>query len=559
MGALTWIAGGAIVLYLIGFRIYGRFLSRVMNLSDSNPTPAAQINDGQDYIPTRPAILLSQHFAAIAAVGPIAGPILAGMQYGWFYGLLWIVIGAILVGGVHDFMALIASVRHGARSIGEVMKEYLGPKTALAFSLYIWFSLIYVIVVFTDLTAAAFVSRPILGNENFGPGVATSSLFYLGLSILLGVALTRFRMRLLTASLIFIPAIFGVIALGQKIPIVFPGDVLAQQRTWDAVILIYCFFASIIPMWVLLQPRGFLGGMILYATFIAGIFGIFFGRQAIHFPALPGGLLGADAMAPPIFPILFTTIACGACSGFHGLVGSGTTSKQLAKESHVPLVGYGGMLFESLVAVIAMATLMILSPGSMELDLGPDEIYARGLAHFMQAFGIPFAAGVTFGKLAFATFIYDTLDVSTRLGRYVCEEMTGIKGRWGSLAATAITLAIPFFCVFLTFRDAAGAPIPLWKTVWPAFGASNQLLAALTLAGVTIWLKKEGRNWLITALPAVFMTLVSLCSLCKIVWTKRAAGIIFDPVSLTAVVLLILAVGYISNVAVRFFKTKPAI
>lgn len=541
--------------YVAAFILYGGRLGRAFGLSADRATPAVLLDDGNDYVPTRPAILLGQHFAAIAAVGPIAGPILAGQQYGWLPGMLWIILGAVFIGAVHDFSALAASVRHGARTIGEVFREHLGGTASLAFSLFLWLSLLYVIVVFADLTSSAFVSRPALGGENFGPGVATSSLLYLAVACLMGVALYKGKAPLWKATSIFVPMVFAVIWLGQKLPLAFPGEALQQQRIWNVLILGYCALASVLPMWILLQPRGYLGGFILYTTFAAGVGGLLFGGLRVEQPAWAAGV-GAGA-GLPIFPILFTTIACGACSGFHGLVASGTTSKQLRSEPDAVTVGYGGMLLESLVGVIALATVVIAAPGSPQLALGPDEIYARGLAHFMQVFGIPFTAGVIFAKLAFATFIYDTLDVATRLGRYVIQELTGWKGRWGSWAATAATLAVPLGAVFMTFQDPSGKSVPLWKVFWPAFGASNQLLAALTLTGITVWLKKEGRPWLITALPAAFMSLVTLSSLVVITkpWLKSlAAGkLALHPIGTTGLVLLLLAASFYVQAARAFF------
>jgi len=556
MLSLAGVSGLAIVLYLLGYRFYGAFLSRAFSVSDATPTPATMRNDGKDFVPTRSALLLGQHFSAIAAVGPIAGPILAGAQFGWALGLVWVVFGAIFIGATHDFAALLASVRHGARSIGDVMRDYLGRGPAILFSAFIWFSLIYVIVVFTDLTSSAFVSRPELGNENYGPGVATSSLLYLAIGVLMGLALTKLKWRLSVATAVFVPAIFAAIWLGQKIPIVFSGDASHQQRVWDLLILAYCFVASVAPMWLLLQPRGYLGGIILYTTFAVGLAGVFFGNSTATFPAFRHAT-GLGGQPLPIFPLLFTTIACGACSGFHGLVASGTTSKQLARESDARIVGFGGMLLESFVAVVAMATLMIVTPGDKVLSLGPDEIYARGLAHFMGVFHVPFAAAVAFGKLAFATFIYDTLDVSTRLGRYVIEEIFGVKGRRSALAATAATLALPAVCVFATFHDAAGNVIPLWKVVWPAFGASNQLLAALTLMSVSVWLRREGRAWLVAGLPGAFMTVVSIASLVILVKTRSAAsGGYTDPVAATGVILIILGVTYLGFVVPKLIGKR---
>jgi carbon starvation protein len=556
--SLFLLAAVPLLIFAAAYYFYGGWLKRTFGLNDARPTPAAQINDGRDFVPTRRTILLAQHFAAVAAVGPIAGPIIAGERYGWLASAVWIVLGTVFIGAVHDFAALVASVRHGAKSLGEVFRQTLGGRASLAFTLFIWLSLIYVIVVFMDLTSAAFVSRPELGAANFGPGVATSSLFYLLAGCGMGLALKKFKAPLWLATAIFVPLVFFAVWGGQKIPMTFGGDALAQQKIWNVLILIYCAAASLIPMWVLLQPRGYLGGFILYATFAAGLVGLFFGGYAVQRPAL------ADALSifkggVPIFPLMFTTIACGAVSGFHGLVSSGTSSKQLRRESDAVAVGYGGMLLEGLVAVISLATVMIVVPAAGGAALGPDDVYGRGMAHFLEVLGIPFAAGVVFGKLAFATFIYDTLDVATRLGRYVFEEVFSLKGRVGAIAGTAATLAVPLVTVFTSFHDAAGNPLPLWKIFWPAFGTSNQLLAALTLTGITVWLKKEGKKYWVTGLPAAFMSLVTLWSLLKMIepwFAALAAGRWgLHPVGTTGFVMLLLSLAFYTQ-SLRVFATR---
>ncbi|MBI2118086.1 MAG: carbon starvation protein A [Elusimicrobia bacterium] len=534
----------SISILFAGYFFYGKFIANVFGLTKKNITPACKINDGVDFVPASPVILIGQHFAAIAAVGPIAGPILAASLYGWLPSLLWIAIGAVFIGGVHDFSALVASIRHDAKSVGEVVKLYIGQKAYFLFLCFIWISLLYVIVVFTDLTAGAFVSRPELGEENFGPGVATSSFLYLGLALLMGFCLYRWNWSLKKASFIFIPLVFLIIFLGQQIPIELPPVLGSSQKSWDFLILIYCFIASVIPLWTLLQPRGYLGATILYATFIVGVFGTLFGGFEIQYPALIHPVT-ADTPRLPIFPLLFTTIACGACSGFHGLVSSGTTSKQLRQEPDATAVGYGGMLLESFVAIVALSTVMILPLKDQTLSLGPDEIYARGLAHFMALFGMSFGAAVTFGKLAFATFIYDTLDVATRLGRYIFQELTGLKGKMGAYLATFFTLLFPGILIMIDVQGVNGRIIPIWKIFWPIFGSTNQLLAALTLLGITVWLKATGKKWWVTALPMLFMLVTTLGSLILIIkpWLLGIlkGGPLFHPVGTTAFLLFILA------------------
>ncbi|MBI2070845.1 MAG: carbon starvation protein A [Elusimicrobia bacterium] len=535
--------GGALALAL-GYIFYGRFVGRVFGLDPKRVTPAVAMNDGNDYVPAKPVILLGQHFAAIAAVGPIAGPILAAGKYGWALSWIWVVLGAIFIGAVHDFSALMASVRHQARSIAEVVGIHINPFAQKIFLVFIWLSLLYVILVFTDLTAAAFISRPELGEQNFGPGVATTSIFYLILALGMGAVMRKNKLSLSLLTIIGVGLLLFFIRLGQHFPLAL------GLKTWQIIILGYCFVVSVIPLWTLLQPRGYLGGFLLYASLAAGIVGFLFYR-----PAIPSGWTPPDTHWIPtgvtVFPFLFTTIACGACSGFHGLVSSGTTSKQIAKETDAKIVGYGGMLLEAFVALVALGAFITMSAEGKAAHLSPDEIYARGLAAFMTVGGIPYAFGVSFGKLAFATFIYDTLDVSTRLGRYIFQELTGLAGPSGKYLGTGVTMALP---LIILLAAKPGAP-PAWKAYWPLFGASNQLLACLTLAAVTVWLKKEKRQWLVTAIPCAFMAVVTLAALAgiNINWIK--GGLTFSLVNAAGALLFLLAIVFLYQAGKAFLTT----
>lgn len=493
--AITFIV---LFLFLLAYRVYGGFLARRFGLDDSQPTPACSMLDGVDYIPTRPPILLPQHFASIAAAGPIVGPILAGLWFGWLPALLWIVLGCIFIGAAHDFANLVASIRHKARSIAEIVKEHISPTAYLLFLTFIWLSLNYVIVAFTDLTAYTFLA------EGYGPGVAASSFLYLLLAVLVGLFLYRLKLSLGIVTPVALILLIWIIWFGQKIPITLPEWFLGSPaKGWALVILAYCFIASVLPLWLLLQPRGYLGGYFLYAALLVGILGILLGGYTVQYPAF---IAMESPKGAPLFPILFITIACGACSGFHGLVCSGTTSKQLQKEGHSRLIGYGGMLLEGVVALIALITIMILAPGSAEASRSPMEIYAQGLAKFAMVLGIPIGLAMSFGLLAFATFVYDTLDVATRLGRYILQELTGWEGIAGRMGATLLTLLLPLIFL-LTAQEQA------YLTFWPIFGASNQLLAALSLLGISVWFIKTGRNPLLMLLPMAFVMVMTLWSL----------------------------------------------
>lgn len=522
MGLLAVVVLSGVILGL-AYKIYGDWLAKSIQLDDARITPAVELQDGVDFEPIPAGFLLNQHFSAIAAAGPIVGPIMAGVMFGWVPALLWILIGSIFVGGVHDFMALVASIRHQARSIADVVKEHMTRRSYFLFLLFIWIALIYIIVSFTDVVAGSFVGQQTLesGQVVTGGGVATSSLLYLALPVLMGLLMRYTKMSLNVATLIFLPLVGVAIWVGQYIPLdlaVALGLTDNQaQKVWAVLLLGYCFVASVVPMWLLLQPRGHLGGFFLLIALAGGALGIAFGGEPVHYPAFIGWSTTIGGQAMPLMPVLFITIACGACSGFHSIIASGTTSKQLRRESDAKVVGYGAMLLEGMVAVVSLGCLMLLTGArGRELAGQPNYIYALGLSRFLEVLHIPPSFGISFGLLAFTTFVYDTLDVCARLGRYIVEELTGWKGRLGRFFSTAMTAGVPLLFVMQTTRNAAGEIIPTWKVYWPLFGASNQLLAALGLIGITVWLyRTQGQRWVwyVAGLPTVLMYITSSMAL----------------------------------------------
>jgi carbon starvation protein len=550
--SLFAVAASAVAAFLAGYFFYGRWVARSFDLRADRATPACEINDGVDYVPAKPPFLLGQHFSAIAAAGPIVGPILGALWFGWLPALLWIVIGAIFFGAVHDFAALVTSVRNRAQSIVELVHQELGPRAHLMFMAFVWLSLVYVILAFTDLTASSFV------EPQYGGGVATASSLYLVAAIGMGVCLYKWRMPLWAATAVFLPLVGAIIWFSQAAPMTVPAAWSARpQLVWNGIILGYCFLASVLPVWLLLQPRGYLGGFFLYVTLAAGVIGLLLGGDRVQYPAFLGW---TSPKGSPLFPLLFVTVACGACSGFHGIVSSGTTSKQIAREPDCKLIGYGGMLLEGLVAVIALATVMLLPAGDPAAAQSPDRIYANGLSHFVERFGVDREFARSFALLAFATFIYDTLDVATRLGRYVFQELTGWKGNSGVVVATLATLALPALSVSWIVTDAAGSVVPAWKVFWTLFGTSNQLLAALTLVAVTAWLKRTRRPWLISAVPAGFMLVMTLWSLLLTVKPWAAAATAGQPtmnwIALIAFILMSLAILVIGE-GLRALRKRP--
>ena len=552
--SLALLAGGFALTLAAGYRWYGGRVAAQLGVDDARPTPATLLADGVDYVPTRLAYLFPQHFSAIAAAGPIAGPILACQAWGWLPCLMWIGLGVVLIGAVHDFVALGGSVRHDARSIVDIARARLGPRAGRAMLVFIWLALVYVIVAFADITAGTFVAGEAVLREAaagaFHPGgaVAAAAVLYLLLSIVLGLVQRFLRPPLWLVTLLFVPAIGVVVGLGTHLSHGFVLD----ARSWALWIVLYCGIASLMPVWALLQPRGYLGGFVLFAALALGAIGILLGGYEIRQPAFRA--LDADAAVRPLFPFLFVTIACGACSGFHGLVCSGTTAKQVARESDLRPLGYGAMLAEGLVALIALVTVMIASDASVR-GQPPGTVYGNGLGEFLALVigreHLGFA--VTFGAMAFSTFVFDTLDVSVRLGRYILQELFGWRGMRGAAGATLLTLGLP---ALLLVAGGGGA----WIRFWTLFGASNQLLAALTLLVVTVWLRQEGRPHLFTALPMLFVLGITLWALVSLAVAdfRATAGLDLALANALAGTALVGLAAYVLGRAIRLCAGGPA-
>ncbi|MEJ7731564.1 MAG: carbon starvation CstA family protein [Polyangiaceae bacterium] len=565
---LPLLALSVVVVLTLGYVFYGRFIGRIYALDDGVTTPAVRKEDGEDFVPTKPFYLLGQHFSAIAAAGPIAGPILAVPMFGWAPCVLSIVRGVVFIGAVHDFSALVASVRHDAESVAELAKRHIGRRAWLMTMAFIWLALVYVLVAFADITASTFVGKTeelAAGPDgqalpfNAGGAVAMASILYLGLAVVMGLVDRRWKPPLWLTTVIFVPATLAAVWLGTRLSTVFVLPVDNPQRLWGLIILAYCFVASLLPVWMLLQPRGYLGGFVLYIAIAVGVIGIFFGglRFPGEFEIRQPAFKSLDAGGPfgTLFPFLFVTIACGACSGFHGLVCSGTTSKQIAKESHTRAVGYGAMLLEAFVAIIALGTVVILAEGKLP---GPGKIYGDGIGKFLTVIigreNLVFAA--TFGAMAFSTFVFDTIDVSTRLGRYVIQELFDWRGRTAAAAATAITLVLPALFIASARAPQPGVR-PAYMDFWTLFGTSNQLLAALTLLAVTVWLHREKRRIWYTAVPAAFVMVITLWALAIQIWqafaTVRANGLHLDAAFFNGVVCVLL-VGLAVSIVVEALR-----
>ncbi len=513
-----------ILIFGLAFRFYGKFLENTYKVKDGEPVPSKEKYDGVDYVPTNKLVLLGHHFSSIAGAGPIVGPIIAGLAFGWGPAILWILFGSIFIGGVHDFSSLIISIRHGGRSIAEVAKKYINKSTYKIFLVFIWLALMYVVAVFLDLSADTFAKEP---------AVAQVSVLYIFIAILFGISLYRLKFKLGPSTVLALIIILAGIVYSLSNPFL-----ALSKQSWIWVLIVYAFLASILPVWFLLQPRDYLSSYFLYFTVIIGLVGLIFGKNQISYPAF---ISFNSKSIGPLIPFMFITIACGAISGFHSLVASGTTSKQVDNAKNARFATYGGMLLEGLVAAIALSTVMILAKG--QTGANPQQIYSQGIGKFCSIIGINPRAGQILGYLAISAFILTTVDTATRISRYIFQELFEIKESLNSrILATVISLILPILLLNMKLKDFSGNIVPVWKVVWPIFGTTNQLLAALVLLVIYVWVKRENfKHSLAIILPMLFMLFMTLTALAYTLVIKMTNGQ-YDVITITALILFGLAI-----------------
>ena len=509
---------GSTVYFLLAFFIYGKFLDKTFGVDPKRPCPSKTLQDGVDYVPAHPAVLFGHHFASIAGAGPIVGPVLAA-KFGWLPALLWILLGCVFVGAMHDFAAMFLSVRNQGRSIAYVIEKELGYAGRQIFIFFCLATLVLVVTVFTTQVADGFIVNP---------AVATASVLFILLAPVFGVIINQKLLSLLEATLIFVPLMFLLIWLGTIIPLDLVKLLGVETETarfiWILVLLYYAFIASTIPVWFLLQPRDYLNSYLLYAMMALGIGGVAFAHLPLQLPAvhLPEGA----SMVPNILPLLFVTIACGACSGFHALVASGTSSKQIDNEKSIRTVGYGGMLLEGVLAVIAICSVGYLAPAQFSAQAAsvpPATQFAQGVGHFVTSLGIPYEVGSTCISLAISAFMLTSLDTATRLARFLWQELIlpraddqrtppepapGARTRAIQFLSNRWTATIAIVVLaFILAKSGDGAAI------WPVFGSANQLMAAMTLLGISLYLLRNKLRWLFAFFPMIFMLVISVWAL----------------------------------------------
>lgn len=530
-----------VIIFRLAYRFYGGYIDRVFDRNDGNPTPARAVRNSRDYVPGKWQVVFSHHFSSIAGGGPIIGPAIA-IIYGFYPSWLWIILGTVFIGAVHDFTALFVSIRERGKSIAEVAHTTLGKAGYLLFIVFVLFMVVLVTAAFLGLTSTALTSLAPLGalglddgagilktvtdpstgqiKARIGGVASTSVIVITAFAPVLGWLLYKKKIRVSVASIIAIAVAAASIAVGLRYPVsIGPGP-------WMLIITLYVLMAAGLPVWVVLQPRDFINSFILYgglAVLTVGIFAGGISGMSVGFPSF-NIAEGSDKIGL-LWPMLFITVACGAISGFHSLIASGTTSKQISRESHARRIGFGGMLLEGLLAVAVLITIgsvlnfpdyvNIVFPGGgrsnpiLAFSLGMGQILHRTTA-------LPAYVGTIFGILLVEGFLVTTLDTAVRLNRYLFEELWQILIRRppALLRSYIFNSGLSVALMFLfAYRQA-------FLTIWPVFGSANQLMAALALITVSVWLLKRGKNALFTVLPAAFMTVTTIASLVYLLKTR---------------------------------------
>ncbi len=504
----------------LGYVFYGRLIERKCAQPDSErKTPAYELRDGVDYEPARPVMLFGHHFTNISGAGPIVGPVIAVAYFGWAACLGWILLGSVLIGAVHDYLTLMVSVRMRGRSISDVAREVVSPRASLVFGAFLWLAMVLVIAVFAILATKTLISTPTVVIPNLG---------LIPVAMVMGLAVYRARVPLLPATVVGVIILGFLLWLGHEHPISLPSAWDDPFKVWLSIIFFYCFFASVLPIWLLLTPRDYLSSMIAVGGLVLGFVGLFAAAPTVNAPAH----ISFVTEKGPFWPMLFILVACGAVSGFHAIVSGGTTAKQLPNEKYARPIGYGSMLVEAALAV--QVTFLVgaglywvgrhLGPDGRSLVLGeimaqgggPAEAFIRGFGAVLSR-GLPFISfslGMLFAAIILNATLLDTLDTCTRLGRFVLEEagerfFGRLHSKWlSNIVASIITLAP---AAYLAWSGGA-------QVIWPVFGAANQLIAALALFVISVYLVGVRRPSMYTFIPGSFMLLTTVGALIYQAW-----------------------------------------
>lgn len=532
MNAVLVLLVGCAIL-IAGYVFYGSWLAKQWGVDDTKVTPAHELEDGMDYVPAKAPVLMGHHFSSIAGAGPINGPIQAAV-FGWVPVVLWVLIGGIFFGAVHDYGALFASIRHKGQTLGEVVAANIGERAKKLFIVFSYLTLVLVVAAFASIVAGTFNGFTADGAPNdANASVAMVSILFIVMAIIFGLAVYRRGAPLSVATIVGVIGIILCLVIGLKF-----HPIYLSNNVWMWIIGVYILIASVAPVWILLQPRDYLSSFLLYGMMVIAFVGVVGAGLAgnpgdtASMPAFTGWKDQITSLGT-IFPALFVTIACGAISGFHSLVGSGTTSKQLDHERDAKPIAYGGMLIECALALISLCAVAFIwnsyaPEGSVRT---PTVVFAGGLSKMVASIpGLGSTENIVYTLLVLtvSAFCLTSLDTATRLARYMFQEFWLAPGEtYKDVTGFKATLCNPYVATAITVVLGIGLGMTGYGKIWPLFGAANQLLAGLALLTVCAWLGNIGRNNKMFYFPMAFMMVVTICSLFQTVtdrFGKIAAG-----------------------------------
>ena len=521
----------AIALLFIGYVVYGSWLAKQWGIDPARKTPALEKEDGVDYLAAKPAVLMGHHFSSIAGAGPINGPIMAAV-FGWVPVFLWCVIGGIFFGGLQDFGSLFASIRNDGKSVGEIIKQSLGKTSKKLFIIFALLVLILVIASFVNVVAGTFLTvfsadavtkLGVVANPTNNQTTAMISVLFIVLAVVYGIVTNRFGVKTLPATIGGIICIVGIVIFGLNFGLSF------NRNFWIVVVALYIAVASLIPVWIMLQPRDYLSSFLLYAMMLIAFVGIFVGtfssrNVTFSIPAFTGFKVGGNF----IFPTLFITVACGACSGFHSLIASGTTSKQLDSEKTAKAVGYGSMLIESALGIVSLIAVGVVWEAWKGKEFGsPSAAFGAGIATLFADKGTSVYNTITaLLTLAVSVFALTSLDSATRLSRFMFSELflKDDEVTWKDATGVRKLLANPLFGTALMVIIGSTLGALKLSAIWSLFGAANQLLAGIALLAVAAWLGEVGKNNKMFFIPMIFMLAATLTQL--VITVIKQTGVI---------------------------------
>ena len=549
-----------------GYLLYGRWLANKWGLDPKAKTPAFTHEDGEDYVPSSKFTVFSHQFSSIAGAGPVTGPILASV-FGWVPVLLWLIVGGLFFGAVQDFGALYASVKNEGKSRGMIIEKYIGKTGRKLFMLFCWLFTLLVIAAFTDMVAGTFVAKGVEGmtekTANADASAASISMLFIVVAIIFGLVQKSIvkagkKMNEWVKAIVAIVLLVAMFAVGMALPI------YATKSAWIYIIMAYLFLASVMPMWLLMQPRDYMTTFMLLGMIIGAVLGVVVAHPSMNLNAFNGFTLGSGASKQMLFPTLFVTIACGAVSGFHSLVSSGTSSKTISNEKDMPMVGYGAMVVESLLGIVALVVVGAVAVNGTKPAGTPFAIFSTGVAGFLEKLGVPVHVATVFMTMCVSALALTSLDSVARIGRMSFQELFyGDSTDPATMTPVQRVLTNKYFATVITLFFGYLLTLGGYNNVWPLFGSANQLLAAMVLIAIAVFLKTTGRTgWTLYApmfimLAVTFTALVQkVIALVSNVVNGKATFLVDGLQLIVAAALMVLGVCVAYSCLKKLFTTK---